>query len=67
MSENIKRYTLDELEKMKSESDLEKIKNTTEKDIIEQSLSDPDMPVLTKEELSEMQLASERENEKKDS
>ncbi len=67
MSENIKRYTLDELEKMKSESDLEKIKNTTEKDIIEQSLSDPDMPVLTKEELSEMQLASERENGKKDS
>ncbi len=67
MTENIKRYTLDELEKMKSESDLEKIKNTTEKDIIEQSLADPDTPILTKKELSEMQLASERKNGKKDS
>ena len=67
MTEDIKRYTLEELEKMKSESDLEKIKSTTEKDIIEQSLADPDTPILTKEELSEMQLASERKNGKKDS
>ena len=49
---------------MKSESDLEKIKNTTEKDIIERSLADPDTPILTKEELNEMQLASERKNGK---
>jgi len=67
MTEDIKHYTLEELEKMKSESDLEKIKSTTEKDIIEQSLADPDTPILTKKELSEMQLASERKNGKKDS
>ena len=67
MTEDIKRYTLEELEKMKSESDLEKIKSTTEKDIVEQSLADPDTPILTKKELSEMQLASERKNGKKDS
>ena len=67
MTEETKRYTLEELEKMKSESDLEKIRNTTEKDIIEQSLADPDTPILTKKELSEMQLASERRNGKKDS
>ncbi|HHI91932.1 MAG TPA: hypothetical protein ENK04_00210 [Gammaproteobacteria bacterium] len=64
MTEDIKRFTLEELEKMKSESDLEKIKNTTEKDIIERSLADPDTPILTKEELNEMQLASERKNGK---
>jgi len=67
MSENIKRYSTEDIKKMKSESDLEKIKSTTEKDIIEQSLADPDMPILTKEELSEMELASERKNERKDS
>ncbi len=67
MTEDIKRYTLEQLEKIKSESDLEKIKSTTEKNIIEQSLSDPDTPILTKKELSEMQLASERKNGKKDS
>jgi len=67
MTEDIKRYTQEELEKMKSESDLEKIKNTTEKDIIEQSLADPDTPILTKKELSEMQLATERKNGKENS
>ncbi len=67
MTENIKRYSQEELEKMKSESDLEKIKNTTEKDIIEQSLADPDTSILTKKELSEMQLASERKNGKENS
>ncbi len=67
MTEDIKRYTQKELKKMKSESDLEKIKNTTEKDIIEQSLADPDTPILTKKELNEMQLATERKNGKEDS
>lgn len=67
MTVDIKRYTSEQLEKMKSESDLEKIKNTTEKDIIKQSLADPDTPILTKKELSEMQLATEKKNEKKDS
>ncbi len=66
MSEEIKRYTMEEIEKMKSKSDLEKIKSTTEKDIIEQSLADPDTPILTKEELREMKLASERKNEERD-
>jgi len=67
MTKDIKRYTLKEIEKMKSESDLEKIKKTTEKDIIEQSLADPDTPILTKKELSEMKLATERKNGKENS
>jgi len=66
MSKDIKRYTLDELKKMKSESDISKINATTEKDIIEQSLADPDTPILTDKELKEMRLATERKNGKKD-
>ncbi len=66
MSKDIRRYTLDELKKMKSESDIGKIKATTEKDIIEQSLADPDTPILTDKELKEMRLTTERKNGKKD-
>ena len=66
MSKNIKRYTLEELRKMKSETDIEKFDSTTEKDILEQSLADPDTPILTKKELKEMKPAKERKNGKKD-
>lgn len=66
MSKNIKRYTLEELRKMKSQTDIEKFKATTEKEILEQSLADPDTPVLTEKELKEMKPAKERKDGKKD-
>ncbi len=66
MSKDIKRYTLEELKKMKSETDIKKFNETTDKDILEQSIADPDTPILTKKELEEMKLAKERKNEKKD-
>ena len=55
-----KTYTLEELKKMKGKTDLERIKNTTEKDIMEQSISDPDTPYLTDEELKEFTTPEER-------
>lgn len=57
---NIKRYSLDEIEKMKSKSDKKKFDETTEKEILEQIIADPDTPRLTKEELKELKLAKER-------
>lgn len=59
----IKRYTLDELENMKSKSDQKKFDETTEKDILEQIIADPDTPRLTEEELKEMILAKGQKNE----
>jgi hypothetical protein len=64
---NIKRYTSDEIEGMESQSNKKKFDETTEKDILEQSMSDTDTPVLTEEELREMELVKskkERKNEK---
>jgi len=55
-----KAYTLEELRKMKGKTDLERVKNTTEKDIMEQSISDPDTPYLTDEELNEFTTPEER-------
>lgn len=51
---------------MKSKTDVKKFNSTTEKDILEQSLADPDTPILTKKELKEMKPAQARKNEKKD-
>jgi len=62
---NIKRYTLDEIERAVSRSDKERFEKTTEKEILEQIISDQDTPRLTGKELKEMRLASERRNEKK--
>jgi uncharacterized protein (UPF0147 family) len=58
---NIKRYSLDEIEKMKSKSDKKKFDETTEKEILEQIISDPDTPRLTKEELKELKIVKEHE------
>ena len=55
-----KTYSLEELKEMKGKTDLERIKNTTEKDIMEQSMSDPDTPYLTDEELKEFTTPEER-------
>jgi hypothetical protein len=57
---DVKRYTLEELEKMKSKSDKKKFDETTEKDILEQGIADRDTPILTDDELKEMKPAKER-------
>ena len=57
---------MEEIEKMKSKSDIKKFKDTTEKEILEQSMADPDTPILTDKELREMRPAKERKNGKKD-
>jgi hypothetical protein len=59
-----KTYSLEELKKMKSKTDVERFKNTSEKEIMEQTISDPDLPNLSEEELKEFQLAKDRKNEK---
>lgn len=59
-----KTYSLEELRKMKSKTDVERFKNTSEKVIMEQTISDPDLPNLSEEELKEFQLAKDRKNEK---
>ncbi len=55
-----KTYTLEELKKMKSKTDIERFKNTSEKEIMEQSISDPDTPYLTDDELKELATPEER-------
>ena len=58
-----KTYTLDELRRMKSKTDLERVKQTTEVDIMEQSIADPDTPYLTNEELRELTTPEERKKQ----
>lgn len=61
-----KTYTLDEIKKMKSKTDVDFFNKTTEKDIKEQSLADPDTPYLTEEDLKEFTTPEERKkNDKK--
>lgn len=64
-----KTYTLEELKKMKSKTDIERFNKTSEKEIMEQSISDPDTPYLTDDELKELTTPEERkrndENSKK--
>ncbi|GAB2195819.1 hypothetical protein [Sessilibacter sp. MAH4] len=55
-----KTYTLEELRKIKGKTDIDRVKNTTEKDIMEQSISDPDTPYLTDIELEEFTTPEER-------
>lgn len=47
----IKRYTQRELEKMKDLTDYERLKNMSEEEIIENAKSDPDVQILSEEEL----------------
>lgn len=49
---------------MKSKTDVERFKNTSEKEIMEQTIADPDLPNLSEEELKEFKLAKDRKNEK---
>jgi hypothetical protein len=55
-------YTLEELRTMKSKTDLEHVKNTSEVDIMQQSIADLDTPYLTNEELKELTTPLERQN-----
>ena len=55
-----KTYTLEELRNMKSKTDLERVRDTTEKDILEQIISDPDTPNLTDDEIKEFTTPKER-------
>jgi hypothetical protein len=55
-----KEYTLEELKKLTSESDPEKFMNTTGKDILEQSISDPDTPHLSDEEIEDFSTPQKR-------
>lgn len=55
-----KTYTLEELKKMKSKTDIERFNKTSEKEIMEQSISDPDTPYLTDDELKELTTPEER-------
>ncbi|WP_290614473.1 hypothetical protein [Arsukibacterium sp. UBA3155] len=57
-----KKYTLESLRKMKSNTDLVRAINTTELDIMEQSIADPNTPYLTDEELKELTTPGERQN-----
>jgi hypothetical protein len=66
MIEEFKQYTLEELRKMKSKTDIEKFNETTEKQIKEQIISDPDLPNLTEEEMKEFDFpkVQDKNNEK---
>ena len=57
-----KKYTLESLRKMKSNTDLVRAINTTELDIMEQSIADPTTPYLTDDELKELTTPGERQN-----
>jgi len=62
-----KTYTLEELKKMKSETDIERFNKTSEKEIMEQSISDPDTPYLTDDELKELTTPEERKRKDENS
>ena len=50
---------------MKSESDRRRVDETSEKDMLEQIIADPDLVSLTDEELAQMRIASERPRTKR--
>jgi hypothetical protein len=56
-------YTLEELRKMKSQTDVERFNKTTEKEIMEQSIADPDTPYLTNKEIKELTSPKNRKKE----
>lgn len=55
-----KTYTLEELRKMKSKTDLKRARDTSEVDIMQQSIVDPDTPYLTEKERQELTTPAER-------
>ncbi|MBI3899715.1 MAG: hypothetical protein HY308_15675 [Gammaproteobacteria bacterium] len=63
--EHIVTYTLDEIKKMKSRTDSRRVQNTSEKQIAEQADKDPDVALLTDEELAEFRLATTKKGKSK--
>lgn len=61
-----KEYTLEELRSMKSKTDVNRFNETSEKDIMEQTIADPDLPNFTNKELQEFKLAKGKESHDKD-
>lgn len=61
-----KEYSLEELKKMKSKTDVKRFNETSEKDIMEQTISDHDLPNLTEEELKEFKLTKGEPSNEKD-
>ena len=56
---------MEEIRKTQGKSGIKKFKATTEKDILEQCMADPDTVILTDKELKEMKPARERKDGKK--
>lgn len=61
MTKKFKEYTIEEIRKMKSKTDIKKFNETSEKDIKEQILADPDLPNLTDEEMKEFDFPEHRD------
>ena len=55
----IKRYTLEEIEELKDQSDTERLKNMTDEEINEAAKSDLDSALPTDEELKQFKRPSE--------
>jgi hypothetical protein len=58
-----KTYTLDELKKMKGKTDVDRFKKTSEKEIMEQSIADPDTPYLTDEQIKEFRPPKKKDED----
>jgi uncharacterized protein (UPF0147 family) len=56
----VRKYTSDDLKKLKSKTDVDKFESTSEKDILEQIIADPDTPHLTDVELNEFDWPERR-------
>ena len=61
-----KEYSLEELKKMKSKTDVKRFEETSEKEIMEQTIADPDLPNLTEKELKEFKLTKGKCSHEKD-
>jgi hypothetical protein len=61
VSDSIRRYSLEQLRKLKSLSNAKKFKQFTEADIDRMIAEDPDLYQLTSDELAEFDLARKRQ------
>lgn len=55
-----KAHKLGDIKRVKSKTDVDFFNKTTEKDILGQSISDPDTPYLTEEDFKEFTTSEER-------
>lgn len=62
----INKYTKKEIEKMKDQTDYERVKNMTEEEIRENAKSDPDTPLQSESDLENFKPAKRREKNAKD-